>query len=301
MSRKNLLSYIFSIVILSSCEFYPQDDSLFLYYPLQVGNKWQFKSSEGYTWTRDIIGDTIFNGKKYSVIIDSTGPYHYSETHYQRVDSLTFNIYRSNPYYTFEIIIDSLKASVGDTIWQPIFINSEYIPKAFYDSLLYDTVLSVPTYIRYLSEPVIPDWPTFGFAKGFGLVYYRYTVEDPIYPRYYPVFNFLQYARINGAEFGILLDVKDQKLQSNSFNLSQNYPNPFNSQTRIEYQISNESFVTLKIFDILGREVETLVHSFQKPGQHSLNYSASGLSSGIYFLVMEADNYSQTIKMVYLK
>jgi hypothetical protein len=280
---------------LFSNEYYPQDDSLFLYYPLQVGNKWQFKSTKGYTWTRHIINDTMmFNGKKYSIIIDSTG--NYPQRYYERIDSLTFCIYRFESYDTSETMIDSLKASIGDTIW-----GSRIGGITLYDSISYDTILNVPTSIRYFSTGYIPIFPHYGIAKGFGPVYFAYLEEDPNWPRFYWNYEYLQYVRINGEEFGILLDIKDPNLQNNSFKLSQNYPNPFNSQTRIEFQIPSESFIALKVFDILGREIKTLLQGVRKPGQYSLDYSAEGLSTGIYFLVMEANNYSQTIKMVYLK
>jgi len=296
MSRKTFFNSVF-IILVSAFEFYPQDDSLFLYYPLQVGNKWQFKNAGSSVWLREVIGDTILpNGKKYSIIIDPAGEYPYR--FFERVDSINFSIYRFEPYDSSEVIIDSLKASVGDTI----FCRGRFYSLiTFYDSLSYDTILGVTTFIKYFSAPIVPTDYQYGLAKGFGLAYLSYTVEDPVWPRSYRVHYYLQYARINGVEYGTLLDVKNEKLQARSFHLSQNYPNPFNSQTRIEYQISKESFVTLKIFDILGREIKTLLQKFQRPGQYSLNYSAEGLPSGIYFLLMEANNLGQTIKMVYMK
>jgi len=297
MNSKSFLSYIFTFLLLSSCEFYPQDDSLFLYYPLEVGNKWQFKRVGGSVWLREVIGDTVLpNGRKYSIIIDPSGEYPYR--FFERVDSNDFSIYRFEPYDSSEVIIDSLKALIEDTI----FCRGRFYSLiTFYDSLSYDTILGVTTFIKYFSAPIVPTDYQYGLAKGFGLAYLSYTVEDPVWPRSYRVHYYLQYARINGVEYGTLLDVKNEKLQAWSFHLSQNYPNPFNSQTRIEYRISNESFVTLRIFDILGREVETLVQSYQKPGRYVIPYSAERLSSGVYFLLMEAGRYSKTIKMVYMK
>ncbi len=68
-----------------------------------------------------------------------------------------------------------------------------------------------------------------------------------------------------------------------SFVLSQNYPNPFNPSTRISYSIPTSGIITLKIYDILGREIQTLVSDIQKSGTYSINFDGSGLSSGIYF------------------
>jgi len=85
------------------------------------------------------------------------------------------------------------------------------------------------------------------------------------------------------------------------FNLSQNYPNPFNPTTNIKYQITNNKLVTLKIFDILGKEVETLVNEKQNAGTYEVTFNASQYSSGIYFYKLTTDNFSDTKKMLMIK
>ena len=85
------------------------------------------------------------------------------------------------------------------------------------------------------------------------------------------------------------------------FVLSQNFPNPFNPSTTISYFVPKESFVSIKIYDFLGREVNTLVSETRSSGSYELSFDASGLPSGTYFYVMTADNYSSTRKMVLLK
>ena len=88
---------------------------------------------------------------------------------------------------------------------------------------------------------------------------------------------------------------------STDFQLFQNYPNPFNPLTTISYQISKQSFVTLKVYDVLGKEVVTLVHAVQPPGMHSLQWDAEDFSSGIYFCILSAGNFVQAKKLVLLK
>lgn len=83
-----------------------------------------------------------------------------------------------------------------------------------------------------------------------------------------------------------------------NFNLSQNYPNPFNPSTIIEYNIEQPGLVKLKIFDILGREIKTLINQSQTAGKHSVKFNASELPSGIYFYRLEANNNVQTRKMI---
>ena len=86
------------------------------------------------------------------------------------------------------------------------------------------------------------------------------------------------------------------------FELFQNYPNPFNPTTNIKYQITKTSNVKLIVFDILGREVETLVNEFQKAGTYEINFDAGKIPSGIYFYTMDVDNKRiDTKKMILIK
>jgi thiol-disulfide isomerase/thioredoxin len=87
----------------------------------------------------------------------------------------------------------------------------------------------------------------------------------------------------------------------NSFNLEQNYPNPFNPSTTITYSLANEEHVSLKVFDIMGREVAELVNEDQTAGTYSLDFDASSLASGMYFYKISAGNFVSTKKMVLLK
>jgi len=86
-----------------------------------------------------------------------------------------------------------------------------------------------------------------------------------------------------------------------SFKLEQNYPNPFNPNTVISYQLSSVSFVTLKVYDVLGREVATLVNEQKEAGDYVVNFDASKLSSGIYIYKLNAGNYSSIKKMMVVK
>lgn len=85
------------------------------------------------------------------------------------------------------------------------------------------------------------------------------------------------------------------------FSLMQNYPNPFNPTTEISYQLSESSFVTLKVYDILGREVATLVNGHQSPGMHNVTFDASRLPTGVYFYRLDAGTHVATRKMLMLK
>lgn len=85
------------------------------------------------------------------------------------------------------------------------------------------------------------------------------------------------------------------------FALEQNYPNPFNPSTKISYSIPTEGNVELKIYDILGNEVATLVNEVKAPGYYSADFNASSLASGVYVYTIRANNFVQTKKMLLMK
>jgi len=92
-----------------------------------------------------------------------------------------------------------------------------------------------------------------------------------------------------------------------TFNLSQNYPNPFNPVTSLQYAIGSRQFVTLKVYDLLGREVETLVNEEKPAGEYEVEFNAANLlpkgslTSGIYFYQLKAGSFAETRKMVLIK
>lgn len=86
-----------------------------------------------------------------------------------------------------------------------------------------------------------------------------------------------------------------------SFSLDQNYPNPFNPSTKITYSLPEASFVTLKVYDILGREIVTLVNEVKPSGKYEVEFNASELPSGTYVYKLTAGNYQTIKKMLLLK
>jgi protocatechuate 3,4-dioxygenase beta subunit len=93
----------------------------------------------------------------------------------------------------------------------------------------------------------------------------------------------------------------DPTVRPTEFMLDQNYPNPFNPTTSIRYSLPAAGIVTLKVFDIIGKEVATLVNGFQQNGQYTVTFNASHLSSGMYFYRLETGSMTQVKKMVLLK
>ncbi|MFA5404799.1 MAG: T9SS type A sorting domain-containing protein [Ignavibacteria bacterium] len=87
----------------------------------------------------------------------------------------------------------------------------------------------------------------------------------------------------------------------NDYKLYQNYPNPFNPSTNIKYQIVKNSFITLKVYNILGKEVTTLVNEKQTPGTYEVSWNGEMNPSGIYYYTLETGNYKNTMRMTLLK
>ncbi|MDZ7288795.1 MAG: BNR-4 repeat-containing protein [candidate division KSB1 bacterium] len=112
----------------------------------------------------------------------------------------------------------------------------------------------------------------------------------------------ISYASVNNA-----VRVFENKNIPISFSLSQNYPNPFgrspfNPTTKISYSLPKADFVTLKVYDILGRETQTLVDAYQQAGRYSLDFNASGLASGIYYCRLKVGNdFAETKKILLLR
>jgi hypothetical protein len=94
-------------------------------------------------------------------------------------------------------------------------------------------------------------------------------------------------------------DIDDQIV--NEFQLYQNYPNPFNPTTTLSFVIGQLSFVTLKVYDVLGREVTTIVNEEKPAGSYEVEFDASSLPSGVYFYQIITKNFNATRKMIVLK
>jgi hypothetical protein len=107
---------------------------------------------------------------------------------------------------------------------------------------------------------------------------------------------------IDSLFFGPLSDVDDKQSDiPNTYCLYQNYPNPFNPTTTIKYQILQLSFVTLKVYDVLGNEVATLLNEEKQAGTYEVEFTAVGLPSGVYFYKLQAGGFIETKQMSLIK
>jgi hypothetical protein len=286
-----------------------QEDSIINYYPLQIGNIWQYESSAMppnnlylyHYYTVTVKRDTTLqNGKTYRSIYCSDN----REIHprYQRIDSTTSQVFAfdtSNGGSEYEI--DSLLAqphsafagcrvrSIGATIMTSI------------DSVSYFSLkLPCRNYATLAGLDGLREF-RYTLTQGIGITSIVDEVYDDPMDASVGLSDRLVYAKINGKEYGTYLSVRGNETEPNIFILHQNYPNPFNPSTIIEYSLSRRDHVLLKVFDDLGRQVDVLVDEWQEAGIHQCRFVGNSLPSGVYFYRLEAGSLSETRKLMLLR
>ena len=135
-------------------------------------------------------------------------------------------------------------------------------------------------------------WPLYHFGQDSMMRGYNKGVSFPS-PGVWPV------AQTN-IDIATGVEIYNSEIPT-IYSLNQNYPNPFNPSTTITYSLPSEGFVTIKVYDILGNEVETIVNETQNAGNYSVLFDASKLSSGIYLYKLSSGNFEQVRKLMLLK
>ncbi len=144
-------------------------------------------------------------------------------------------------------------------------------------------------------------WSQIGFVKGNQTTTTptQYSFVDPNPTGGNKFFYRIKQIDNNGTyKYSNQIEVQ---LSISKFALQQNFPNPFNPTTTIRYSIPQNSFVNIKVYDIAGKEVATLANDMETQGNHSIEFNASNLASGIYFYRIQCGNFSDTKKLILLK
>lgn len=184
-------------------------------------------------------------------------------------------------------------------------------------SLLDSTVSDLDTTTFNSPDGIVRDKNGFYYVGGYYLSsIYRFTPEFsgspvPIYSgshMVYPTYDYSNHTLLitfynsnNWARISLPVGINDPKEYLQDYRLSQNYPNPFNPSTNIKYNIPSNKFVTLKVFDVMGREIETLVNEKQSAGIYEVTFDGAKYSSGMYFYKLETDGFNETKKMLLIK
>ena len=113
--------------------------------------------------------------------------------------------------------------------------------------------------------------------------------------------NYQNFALVGYKMKDVLVGLEQTNTAVRDFSLKQNYPNPFNPNTKIEFTLTKAGNVTLEVYDVNGKLVETLIDGYMNAGKRSLDFNAAGLSSGTYFYKISANGYTDTKKMLLVK
>lgn len=273
------------------------------YFPLHIGDYWQYRvekksfglSEPDTSWIgfKEVTGDTVMqNNKKYFIIKEDhiTYPYQtFFRPRFIRIDSSTADVFQYDIISNKENKVDSLLINKGD-----VFLGYECKSDTTkeYFGFNVDTKL-IAQYL--IGSTAYHGWE---LAKGFGEVM-RYYDDISLYWIHYQC-NII-YAEINNTKYGIKTNIEKSRELPNQIKLYQNYPNPYNPTTTIYYSIPHPSYITIIIFDALGREIETLVSEEKSSGNYKIEFDGSKLSSGIYFYRIQAGDFLETKKMILLK
>ena len=127
---------------------------------------------------------------------------------------------------------------------------------------------------------------------------FRFVITAPGVHNYYCIYHPNMLGTITATPVN---GVDNETNPLEKFQLSQNYPNPFNPTTSIQYAISSRQFITLKVYNLLGKEIATLVDEEKPAGEYKVEFNGNNLPSSIYFYELKAGNITQTKKMMLLK
>lgn len=158
---------------------------------------------------------------------------------------------------------------------------------------------------------VVLDTLTF-YANDSGYVFHKYEIGSliPSGSNIYIGFHeWVENAAVQGATFSLdlvkstaqVVEVKNNSQIPANYKLNQNFPNPFNPMTNISYSIAKKGFVSLKIFDLLGKEIATPVNEIKNAGDYSIIFNASKISSGVYYYKIVSGGFSDLKYMILIK
>ncbi len=291
------------------------------YNPLQVGNIWQYyDAEEDFYISIKILQDSVINGRRYYKKL------YYPELTINPNSNISWERNDTTSGVTFMLDIQDVNNN-GDTLEElPIdslenpywsrYKSYKYLSKDTASTFVYKDIRTVlvgdtswaiiegDTVITRSFQIIELFW-TEEIADKFGIT--LFSSESP--------YRYLTGAIINGKQYGTLVNVEKASMNlPTEIRLENNYPNPFNPTTTIKYTIptplnppfakggnARGVFITLKVYDILGNEVSTLVNKQQSPGNYSVIFDANNLPSGVYFYTLRVNSLVQNKKMMLLR
>lgn len=297
--RKIAMSLL--LIISITCSF--SQEVSFDYYPLHVGNEWKYHSlttefNEGKLDTIEIdtiltkvIADTIMpNGLLYYQVRGIDGGF-------RRIDSLTSKVYEYYQEISPDSIIELLEwelfdFSISDSLY---WINGLYEPITITTSQSEERVGLLDEYAQEKVFQGAYYFPKRIFSKGFGISYFEYGCMPPM------TYCTLIGAKIDNVEYSTLSSVRSTQELPQDYEIYDLYPNPFNASTVISFKLTEHSFVSIKIFNMLGQEKITLLENNFSPGTYKVKWGATSENSGIYLVKINFNQRSIVKKCLLIK
>jgi hypothetical protein len=258
--------------------------------PLEVGNIWIYEQPSALGRITIVDTNIFINSIPYFEFSIESNYGGETDSHYVRLREDSFYV-KLNNFYLTETSYYKKNAVIGDTWTVDPYLYT--IADTFVAN-----VFGEQTTVKFLTIDsgllLIHEYWTEKFGK----------LSSSQFPNPWLMEELLGCV-IDGVAYGdtafTIVSVEDEFQQPESFVLKQNYPNPFNPSTTIRWQLPVSNWLTLKIYDLLGNEIATLVDGFKPAGEYEVDFDASGLASGIYFYQLRVKNYIETKKMQLLK
>jgi hypothetical protein len=289
MKTITTITFIFFVVSTSLA----QQNQYSTYFPLKAGNVWV------YSWYSTQWGQSGRLRKTIDTSFTSNGHIYYRYQSYSyRVDSINANVYMYSPgngcpWSPNEKMTDSLFARINDTVRFSCGTFYTRCVDTNYRNLFGSSRRSKHFALGYNGKVFIKDFGIYETYSGTGTAFYSEHLIGCV---------------INGVLYGDTNLVGINTFSSEipiGFSLSQNYPNPFNPSTKMKFSIppskGARGMTRLIIYDILGREVTTLVNEQLQPGIYEVEWDGTNYCSGVYFYKLITNDYSETKKMVLIK
>jgi hypothetical protein len=267
---------------------------------------------------KDENGDPIIDGSDVWAWADNGNFNRYTRTDYTGTYRMGFS--------ASELPIANLTLGSGDQ-WDTSFVSSQYTFSQInsgdhltHDLYRYKTNSTIEGQVTFDNNPPNTQINLFASNPDTGGVqtlsdmngYFIFHVSDKIYNYNINLNYMLQGYNYNTVvahpgDKNVIVNLSSTGISDNEssqptdYSLSQNYPNPFNPSTAISYSLPISGHITLKVFNILGNEVTTLVNEDKAAGKYNIKFEASNLPSGIYFYKIQTGSFSETKKMILLK
>jgi len=293
---KNVMKLFVCMFVFTSMQLHAQGN-----YPLEIGNWWDFwvivtTLPPVPAYVTRVDRDTVMsNGMVYRVL--EGGDSAWWSPKFLRQQGSVVREYRTE--IGAEFVLCDFSALVGDTVEirrYPTGDSSTVILMyAGYSNVFGRSRFTQRYKEVFFSTPWYPN--SWEVVDSIGL-YHMGIGGYP--PSFGDIFFFLYGAVIRGVPIGtVSVDVSETHPQN--FVLYQNYPNPFNPSTTLSFSVPYSSFVTLKVYNVFGQEVATLVNEVKAPGEYRIDFHASNLPTGVYLYRLASGHFTQSKKMLLLK